>query len=75
MALTKSKGSDARDAATAGRTVFTPEFGSGFSGSSGWGEAIEAIEAEGWTLVQWSVAIDRNGRTVAHPVFRRAGLL
>lgn len=66
----------AKRAADEGRTVFTPRLVTpsltGLSGSvASWAETIEAIEALGWRLEQWSVATDRRGGVQAFPVFRR----
>lgn len=38
----------------------------------GWAEMIEAIEAAGWQLPEWSVAMDSHGRPEANPLFRRS---
>jgi hypothetical protein len=78
--LTKAKGetfaAHARRAHLEGRQVFTPRLhGSLVSDLSGpvpgWAEQIEAIEAEGWALVSWSVVNLRNDRPDAYPLFRR----
>jgi hypothetical protein len=59
-----------------GNVVFAPLLGTpvtqgGLSGSvAGWAEMIQAIEAEGWLLADWTVAIDRSGRPQAFPLFR-----
>lgn len=72
---------EAQRAREEGRTVFVPMLNTPmtFSSSatpsgavSGWAEMIEAIEAEGWLLTQWSVAADTKGRPQAYPLFRRA---
>lgn len=71
-------GVEAKKAAEAGRTVFTPRLNmpSSQAGMSGdidtWGQMIAAIEAEGWTLAHWAVGIDTKGRGEAYPLFRRA---
>lgn len=61
-----------------GRVVFTPVLVSGAGLVSepvrGWAEMIEAIEAIGWELDQWSVTSVMNGRASmlqAVPLFRR----
>jgi len=70
-------GTQARRAIEEGRTVFTPRLNTpwshgGQSGSvPGWAEMIEAIEAVGWTMVDWSVSTDEKGRPEAYPLFRR----
>lgn len=73
--------SEAERAYKQGRTVFAPMLNSPMSQSasftvsgsvSGWAEMIEAIEAHGWVLTQWSVAADTKGRPQAYPLFRRA---
>lgn len=38
----------------------------------GWAEMIEAIEAQGWVLVQWTASVDKKDRPEAYPLFRRA---
>lgn len=71
-------GAEARKAAEAGRGVFTPRLNmpgsaSGLSGDiDTWGLMVEAIEAEGWTLVHWTVGVDQKGRGEAYPLFRRS---
>ena len=71
-------GDEARRAAEEGRTVFAPKLNTpasqhGLSGAiSGWAEMIEGVEAEGWRLDHWSVAMDAKGRPEAYPLFRRA---
>lgn len=70
--------SDARAAREAGHQVFvarlnTPTWQFGISGSiETWSGMIEAIEAEGWAMSQWTAAMDKNGKPEAYPVFRRA---
>lgn len=67
---------EAERARAEGRTVFTPKLNTpmsqhNLSGSiSGWAEMIEAVEAQGWQLWHWSVAIDEKGRPEAYPLFR-----
>lgn len=67
--------SDAARAYAEGRYVFTAKLNSrdqALSGSiSGWAEMIEAIEAAGWALTEWSVATDEKGHPEAYPFFRR----
>ena len=70
--ITKNKTNAARDAHQAGQTIFTTDIGSGMSGTGNWAEAIAEIEAEGWTLAHWAVALDNAKRLCAYPVFRRA---
>lgn len=71
-------GAEARRAVQEGRVIFaprlnTPKLQSGLTGPiSGWAELIEAVEREGWTLVDWTVAHDAKGRPEAYPLFRRA---
>lgn len=64
-----------------GRAVFAPMLNTPITQSSsmqtsgavsGWAEMIEAVEAEGWTMVHWSVAADQKGRPQAYPLFRPA---
>ncbi|GAA1029738.1 MULTISPECIES: hypothetical protein [Amycolatopsis] len=44
----------------------------GMSGSiAGRAEMIEAVEAQGWQMVEWTVTQDENGRPEAYPLFRR----
>jgi hypothetical protein len=69
--------SEAQRAIVEGRTVFTPRLNtptmsSGVSGSvSGWAEMIEAVEACGWVLSDWTVTNDEKHRPGAYPLFRR----
>ena len=68
---------EAARAVQEGRTVFAPMLNTPMthhtmSGAvAGWAEMIEAIEAEGWVLTNWSVAADDKGRPQAYPLFRR----
>lgn len=68
---------EAERAAAEGRTVFAPKLNTpatqhGMSGAiAGWAEMIEGIEAHGWRLDHWSVAMDEKGRPEAYPLFRR----
>ena len=70
---------EARRATEEGRTFFTPMLNTPLtqhkmSGSvSGWAEMIEAIEQQGWVLVDWAVANDSKDRPQAYPLFRRRG--
>jgi hypothetical protein len=70
---------EAKRAVEEGRTVFAPMLNTPMSqhtmsGSvAGWAEMIEAVEREGWTLANWSVAHDAKGRPQAYPLFRRVG--
>lgn len=69
---------EAERAIAEGRTVYvpklnTPATAAGLSGAvPGWAEMIEAVEAVGWRLDQWSVSEDTKGRPQAYPLFRRA---
>lgn len=69
---------EAQRALEEGRRYYTPKLNtgslqSGTSGSiSGGAEMIEAVEACGWHLTDWSVACDERGRPEAYPLFRRA---
>ena len=69
--------SHAQRAIEEGRTIFAPRLNSprtaaGFSGPvSGWAEQIEAIEAAGWQLVNWTATDDAKGSPVGYPLFRR----
>lgn len=49
-----------------------PGFHLGAGPVSGWAEAIEAVEAVGWRLTEWSVVNDKHDRPHAYPLFRRA---
>lgn len=68
---------EAERAIQEGRTIYTPMLNTpmthgGLSGSiPGWAEMIEAVEAVGWVLSEWSVAADQKGRPQAYPLFRR----
>jgi hypothetical protein len=68
---------EAARAVEEGRTVFAPKLNTpatqhSFSGSiAGWAEMIEAVEAAGWTMTEWTVAHDSKGRPEAYPLFRR----
>jgi hypothetical protein len=70
-------GTEAKRAVEQGRTVFAPKLNTpmsqhNMSGAiAGWAEMVEAVEAQGWRLDQWSVAIDNKGRPEAYPLFRR----
>lgn len=68
---------DAAKARKAGRRVFTPVFNTPASRQNGmsgaiddWAAMVDAVEAEGWKMVEWSVAHDAKGRPEAYPVFR-----
>lgn len=71
-------GEEARKAADAGAAVFSPRLNlpSSMHNMSGnvadWSLMIQAIEAQGWSMVHWSVAMDAKGRPEAYPLFRRA---
>jgi hypothetical protein len=68
---------EAQRALAEGRRYYTPRLNTpmthgGISGSiPGWAEMIEAVEACGWVLAEWSVACDEKGRPEAYPLFRR----
>lgn len=70
--------SEAKKAYEKGRRVFTPFLnmpatqGNGSSSIEAWTEMIEAVEAEGWTLTDWSVGLDAKGKPQAYPLFRRS---
>lgn len=70
-------GTEAQKALDAGRAVFTPKLNTPVSQSSGsgniadWSVMIEAVEAVGWRLADWCVALDGKGRPEAYPLFRR----
>lgn len=70
-------GNEAEKAHADGRALFTPRLNfptsmHGLTGNIGdWAQMIECVEAAGWTLVEWSVAMDTKGRPEAYPVFRR----
>lgn len=68
---------DARRAIAEGRQVFaarfwTPSLTGGAGSVASWAEQIEAVEAEGWQLAQWTVIADEKGRPQAFPLFRRS---
>jgi hypothetical protein len=71
-------GQEARKAVEAGDALFTPFLNTPSSqpGMTGnirdWSLMIQAVEAEGWRLDQWTVAADNKGRAQAYPLFRRA---
>lgn len=71
----------AKDAAAAiqsGQNVFTAKLNlpatqlNMSGGITDWAVMIDAIEAEGWRMVAWSVTTDSKGRSEGYPVFRRA---
>ena len=68
---------EAERAIQQGRTIFaamlnTPITQHTLSGSvAGWAEMIESVEGAGWKLSDWSVAMDKQGRPQAYPIFRR----
>lgn len=69
-----SVGAEAARAARRGRTVFAAMFNAPFTASgsvAGWAEQIEAVEAEGWMLSDFSAVLDDTGRPRAYCVFRR----
>lgn len=71
-------GTEAAKARDKGRGTFaamlnTPMSQHGMSGGiDDWAVMIDAVEAEGWVLSSWSVAMDTKGRPQAYPVFRRS---
>ncbi len=77
QAKQESLATEARRAVEQGRTVFVPRLNTpmshhGMSGAvPGWAEMVEAVEACGWKLAEWSVAMDEKGRPEAYPLFRR----
>ena len=70
-------GNEARKSFEDGAYLFTPRLNfpatmHGMSGNvSDWSHQIQAVEAEGWAMCDWSVAMDTKGRPEAYPVFRR----
>lgn len=68
---------EAERAVREGRTVFTAMLNTPWthhtmSGSvPDWAQMIESVEACGWRLADWSVAMDAKGRPQAYPLFRR----
>ena len=68
---------EAKKATEKGRKVFTPFLNmpatqrNASSSIDAWAEMIEAVEAEGWTLAEWSVGLDAKGKPQAYPLFRR----
>lgn len=69
--------SQAREAYANGQYVFaamlnTPTFTMGLSGEiPDWSAMIEAVEREGWALIQWAGSTDQKGNPQSYPVFRR----
>ncbi|MFB6726832.1 hypothetical protein ACFCV3_42075 [Kribbella sp. NPDC056345] len=76
-AKTDTLGGLARKAREAGQTTFAamlnyPATQPDLSGEiNDWSVMVEAVEAEGWQLVNWTVGQDKKGRPQAFPVFRR----
>lgn len=68
---------EASDAIAAGRMTFaamlnSPKTRPDMSGGiDDWSQMIDAVEASGWRLDQWTVGQDAKGRPQAYPVFRR----
>jgi hypothetical protein len=71
----------AREASKAiedGEPIFTPRlnFPQTMHGMTGaitdWSMMVAEVEAAGWRLEHWSVAMDTKGRPEAYPVFRRS---
>lgn len=82
MGITRNTKADklatqAREAYVNGQHVFaalmnTPTFTMGLSGEiPDWSAMIEAVEREGWILIQYGAAVDHKGNPQAYPVFRR----
>lgn len=71
-------GSEAKEAFEKGRKLFTPFLNmpatqrNASSNIDAWAQMIEAVEAEGWALTEWSVGLDAKGKPQAYPLFRRA---
>ena len=69
--------SEATQALDAGAYVFTPKLNTpgsqhGMTGNiADWAHMIQAVEAAGWVLAHWTVAMDNKGRPEAYPLFRR----
>ncbi len=67
----------ARAAHAGGQYIFaallnTPWSNMGLSGEiPDWSHMIEAVEREGWVLIQWAGSTDNKGNPQAYPVFRR----
>lgn len=70
-------GNEAEKAFTEGRAVFTPRLNypatmHGLTGNiDDWSQMIQSVESAGWSMVEWTVAMDTKGRPEAYPVFRR----
>ena len=70
---------EASKALDAGMVVFTPRlnFPTTMHGMTGaitdWQLMVSEVEAAGWRLEHWSVAMDTKGQPEAYPVFRRLG--
>jgi hypothetical protein len=66
---TASIAGEATRARTAGQTVFSAELR---GPAESWAQMIESIEASGWQLTHWSVAVDSSvvGGKMAYPVFQ-----
>lgn len=70
-------GTEAQKAHEDGDYFFTPLLNSpsthhGMSGNiRDWAVMVQAVEAAGWVLDQWTVAADNKGRPQAYPLFRR----
>lgn len=76
-AKAESLADDAAKATAAGRRTFaavlnSPRTRPDMSGGiDDWSQMIDAVEAQGWRLEQWTVGQDGKGRPQAYPVFRR----
>jgi hypothetical protein len=49
------------------------QWGSPAGEVTGWMDSVDAVEAGGWVLDQWSVNFDSGGTFNAFPLFRRRG--
>ncbi len=47
------------------------QWGSPAGEITGWMDSVDAVEANGWVLDQWSVNFDSGGTFNAFPLFRR----
>jgi hypothetical protein len=63
-----------------GQAIFVARFKVGAWGQPGhgelpqWSESLQALEAIGWVLTNWSTSYDPGGGLNAFPVFRRRDL-
>ncbi|MFV8142052.1 hypothetical protein ACNQR7_31185 [Mycolicibacterium senegalense] len=58
----------ARAAREVGAAVFTPVVS--LANTEETARVIGTIEAAGWRLANWAVAVDKHGQPLAYPVFR-----